>query len=224
MEGGENSMMLRLFVAISPPEEVKDQIEKAQQRLRGALPGNIVRWTKREQFHLTLKFLGNVAETHVNELAEVLRTACQCAGALRLRAERIGFFPGARMPRVLWVGVHDERDLLPPLQQIIEQRVEHFTAASETPAVPAASSPAGRRRSQEKAFIGHITLGRIERIRRSEAETLAKAASDIADPFFGEWTASHVELIRSELLSGGSRYTTLAEISCFLKKHECSIG
>lgn len=210
MENGEKPETFRLFVAISPPEDVKDRIEKAQQQLRRAMPGNIVRWTKREQFHLTLKFLGNVAATRVKELTEALHSAGRGAGALRLRAERIGFFPGARVPRVLWVGVHDEQNLLPRLQQRIEMSVEKFMAED-------IASPPGRRRSQE-AFVGHITLGRIQRIRRSESEVLSKAAADPADLFFGEWTANHVELIRSELSSSGSRYTTLAEIPLIEKQ------
>jgi 2'-5' RNA ligase len=201
--------MIRLFVAISPTEDVKDRIEKAQRQLRGALPGNIVRWTKRDQFHLTLKFLGNVAEMRVKELTDALRDACRGVEAMRLRAERVGFFPGARVPRVLWAGVHDEKDALPEVQKIVEASVEKFISED--------ASPTGRQRSQEKAFTGHITLGRIQRIRRSEAETLAKAADDISEPFFGEWTADHVELIRSELLSGGSRYTTLAEVPFLIK-------
>jgi 2'-5' RNA ligase len=212
MENSEVPVALRLFVAISPPEDVKDRIEKVQQQLRGVVPKHIVRWTKREQFHLTLKFLGNVVETRVNELIEALRAAGRGAEALHLRAEKIGFFPGARVPRVLWVGVHDEKDALPRVQKRVETSVENFAVAPGTAAVPAASSPAGRQRSQEKAFTGHITLGRIQQVRRSESEILSKAVNNIADPFFGEWTANHVELIRSELLSGGSRYTTLAEI------------
>jgi 2'-5' RNA ligase len=77
--------------------------------------------------------------------------------------------------------------------------------------------PPGRRRSQE-AFVGHITLGRIQRIRHSESEVLSKATADLADLFFGEWTANHVELIRSELSSNGSRYSTLAEIPLIEKQ------
>ncbi len=198
--------ILRLFIAISPPEDVKDRIEKAQQQLRGATPKNIVRWTKREQFHLTLKFLGNVVETRVNELIEALRAACRSAETLHLRAEKTGFFPGARVPRVLWVGVHDEKDALPRVQKMVEASVKDFAADSGAPVS-----------AKEKAFTGHITLGRIQHIRRSESETLSKAVNSITDPFFGEWTASHIELIRSELSSGGSRYTILAEIP-FLEK------
>jgi 2'-5' RNA ligase len=221
MENGEKPETLRLFVAISPPEEVKDRIEKAQHELRRAMTGNIVRWTKREQFHLTLKFLGNVAATHIKELTEALHSACLGAGALRLRAERVGFFPGARVPRVLWIGVHDEIGALPRLQERVEAGIKKFTEDAANPGstgvppasfkevIPGGGSPPGPRRSQE-AFTGHITLGRIQRIRHSESEILSQAAADLADPFFGEWTANHLELIRSEL--SGSRYTTLAEI------------
>ncbi|HEY2083636.1 MAG TPA: RNA 2',3'-cyclic phosphodiesterase [Verrucomicrobiae bacterium] len=220
MEDGRSSTsVLRLFVAISPPENVKDQIEKAQQQLRRAASGNIVRWTKRDQFHLTLKFLGNVEATRVKELTQALHGACLGTGPLRLRAEQIGFFPGARVPRVLWVGVNDEQDKLSRLQNSVEMNVKKFTdenaaqprsAGCASPGVPPASS-------REK-FTGHITLGRIQRIRRLESEALSKATAAIANPFFGEWTANHIELIRSELSSTGSRYTTLAEIPLIEKQ------
>lgn len=187
--------VLRLFVAISLPENVKDEIEKTQRELRTALPGNFIRWTKREQFHLTLKFLGNVAEARVNELITALRDACLNFSALRLRAERIGFFPDLRLPRVVWVGVHDDHDMLPRLQEGIEVAVKNFTAERS-----------------EKEFTGHVTLGRIPQIKRPQAETLKKVAPGLSDRFFGEWMAEKVELIRSELSSNGSRYSTLADI------------
>jgi 2'-5' RNA ligase len=184
----------RLFIAISLPDEVKDQIEKAQQELRGALRENFVRWTKREQFHLTLKFLGNVGESRVAELIGALRGACFGFASIRLRAERIGFFPDSRFPRVMWVWVHDEKDVLPALQRVIEAAVKSFTPEKPEP-----------------KFTGHVTLGRIQRINRRQAEILAKLASGMSGRFFGEWVADKVELIRSELSSSGSRYATLAE-------------
>jgi 2'-5' RNA ligase len=212
-EGGARA--LRLFIAITVPDAVKDEIEKAQRELRAAVPGDFIRWTKREQFHLTLKFLGNVAELRVGELIENLRGACAQFAALRLRAERIGYFPDVRFPRVVWVWVHDDKEALPRLQNVIEIGVASF---SEPAGVPPASrenaevnSPAGRRRSQE-TFTGHVTLGRIQRVKRPQAESLAKLARGMAKRFFGEWLAGEVELVRSDLSSKGSRYTTLASI------------
>lgn len=192
-DGTANARDFRLFIAISLPEQVKDEIEKTQRELREALPGNFIRWTKREQFHLTLKFLGNVAETCVADLSNTLRAACLNFNALRLRAEGIGFFPDLRFPRVVWVGVHDSKNVLALLQNAIEAAVKSFTSEVS-----------------EKEFTGHVTLGRIPRIRRAEAEALKKVALGMSERFFGEWVADKVELIRSELSSSGSQYTTLA--------------
>jgi RNA 2',3'-cyclic 3'-phosphodiesterase len=196
-DGGMSAGVLRLFVAISLPDSVKDEIEKAQRQLRDAFPGKLVRWTKREQFHLTLKFLGNVAESRVPELAAALRETCLNFAPLQLRAERIGFFPDIRFPRVVWAWVHDDRDreILLRLQKAIEEKVKGFTDERT-----------------EKAFRGHVTLGRTHGIKRSHAEVFAKLANDMSDRFFGEWTADSVELIRSELSTGGSQYTTLAAV------------
>jgi hypothetical protein len=59
-------------------------------------------------------------------------------------------------------------------------------------------------------IIGHVTLGRCRTIKRRQAELLARRARAIEPGLFGEWTADSVDIIRSELASGGSHYTTLA--------------
>ena len=183
---------LRLFIAISLPSVVKDEIEKAQGEMRDALPPECVRWTKREQFHLTLKFLGNVEASQLPALADALRNASKNFSTLHLRAEQIGFFPNARSPRVVWVWVHDEKELLPQLQAAVESAVKGFTMEES-----------------EGKFTGHVTLGRVKLVKRPQAEILAQFASRLAHRQFGDWTAEQVELIRSELSSSGSRYTVI---------------
>src|ERR1017187_6677705 len=116
----DDSERFRLFIAVTLPEEVKAKIEAAQAELRRALPGPGVCWTRREQFHLTLKFLGEVDAARVQPLEEAIRTACRGFSALPLRAERVGFFPDLRYPRVVWAGVRDETDQLPRLQQAVD--------------------------------------------------------------------------------------------------------
>lgn len=190
---GAGDRALRLFIAISLPEAVKEEIEKTQREMRRELPGDFMRWTKREQFHLTLKFLGNVAETRVGELSEALRGACSAFRTMRLRAERMGFFPNARFPRVAWVGVRDEQNELPRLQGTIETAAKDFTGE----------------KGGEK-FSGHVTLARIQGIPRPQAEILSRLAARMAEKSFGDWMGDEVELIRSELSSAGARYTTLA--------------
>jgi RNA 2',3'-cyclic 3'-phosphodiesterase len=184
-----------VFIAISLPEWVRDELERAQEELRGALPGECVRWTKRGQFHLTLKFLGEVESERLEALMNSVRHACEGFGVLRLRAGRIGFFPDLRHPRVIWAQVLDARARLPLLQRAVEASTAGFTG--EAP---------------EGTFAGHVTIGRCKMIKRPQSEIMSTLARAMENRFFGEWTAGRIELIRSELASGGPRYTTLAAV------------
>jgi 2'-5' RNA ligase len=191
-----DSERFRLFIAITLPEEVKAKIEAAQTELRRALPGPGVRWTRREQFHLTLKFLGDVEAALVQPLEEALRAACGGFSALPLRAECVGFFPDQRYPRVVWAGVQDQASQLPRLQQAVDAATRVFTT-----------------KQKEERSTGHVTLARIKAIRRPEAEALGKAAAGMAERLFGQWTAGEVELMRSVLSPQGARHTSLAAIA-----------
>ena len=129
----------------------------------------------------------------VEALEEALRAACRGFSALRLSARGVGFFPDLRFPRVAWVRVTDQANLLSRLQQAAEVSTREFTA--EAP---------GER------FTGHVTLARIKGIKRPEAEALGKTAAGMAERLFGEWTAYKVELMRSELSPNGALHTSLA--------------
>jgi RNA 2',3'-cyclic 3'-phosphodiesterase len=185
----------RLFIAVTVPEEVKTEIENTQAALRRAVARECVRWTRREQFHLTLKFLGSVAAQRIEPLADALRAACQAFAPLDLRAERVGFFPDPRRPRVIWVGVHDQQEQLPLVQRAIEAATEAYTLEAST-----------------EHFSGHVTLGRVRDLRRPEAEALARLASNLSSSCFGAWRAERIELIRSELSPTGARHSTLVAI------------
>ena len=107
----------RLFIALTIPDEIKAGIEKAQEEMRRALPEGRIRWIRREQFHLTLRFLGEVDAERVQPLIDAVRGACNGFAPLSLCSERVGFFPDGRFPRVLWVGVNDRENNLPRLQR-----------------------------------------------------------------------------------------------------------
>lgn len=185
----------RLFIALSIPNEVKDCIERAQTELRRVIPDKAARWTRQEQFHLTLRFLDTVPVSRVEELVRVAHSACAQFAPLRLTAARIGFFPNARSPRVLWVGVKDQGERLGPLWTALQSATEPFTEEAA-----------------EKGFTGHVTLARPNRLDRIQGEALAKAAAKYEDVVFGNWTARHVEIMRSELLPQGARHSVLAEL------------
>lgn len=185
----------RLFVAIRIPDSIKAGIEKVQADLRDGLDQAAVRWTNREQFHLTLGFLGNVEPDRVASLTEKLIAAGQQFAPMNLRVEGLGFFPERRLPRVVWMGVTDDAAQLPRLQQAVEGACGEFTAEKA-----------------EANFSGHVTLGRVKSIKRFEVEHLQRAAAGLAKTLVGTWTAREVELVRSELSAQGSRYTCMATV------------
>ncbi len=195
MTDDSSTEKLRLFVAIPMPEAVRNEITGVQQEMRQLVSRDAVRWTKPEQFHLTLRFLGDVPVERVAALQEAVNAVCRGGPALRLRAQGTGFFPNARSPRVIWAGVNDGEGRLVDLQKMLEAVVRPFTQEPGT-----------------ERFAGHVTIGRVKFLKRPEIEKLAEHAQAIKDRLFGEWTANEVELIRSDLLSAGARHTLLAAI------------
>jgi len=185
-----------MFVAIESPPDVKAALKRAQEALRAAVDVRAIRWTYSEQFHLTLRFLGNIAATSVESLSVSLSDACRGFSSLRLCARGIGFFPSPRKPRVIWSGVTDSEGRLRELQQLVTTSTAVFS--SEEP---------------ENDFHGHITLGRIKHLSRRDAAALVDVADRISSTAFGEWTVDNLRLIRSELSSSGPTYTTISTTS-----------
>ena len=185
---------LRLFIAIPIPEPVRDEIICVQREMQLLVPGSAARWTKPDQFHLTLRFLGDVPVAGLQQLKESVATVCRSSQPLRLRAEGVGFFPNLHSPRVVWVGICDRERLLIDLQKRIGTAVCPFTAEPG-----------------EKTFSGHVTLGRLKNLKPTDALKLAAHAQTVKDRTFGQWTAHEIEIIRSELFPDGARHTTLKE-------------
>jgi RNA 2',3'-cyclic 3'-phosphodiesterase len=190
----ENSTdKLRLFVALTVPDAVREEMLRVQRELQPLAPRGVVRWTKPDQFHLTLRFLGDVSSDRVTGLQDSLRAVCSGEAPLHLCAQGVGFFPNARSPRVIWIGITDGEKRLVDFQRKIEDAVRPFSVES-----------GGER------FAGHVTLGRVKPCKRSEIGELAANAGTRQNRKFGEWTAREIEIIRSELSSAGARHTSLA--------------
>lgn len=195
MADDSSTEKVRLFIAIPIPEPVRDEIIRVQQEMQLLAPRDAARWTRPDQFHLTLRFLGDVPVAGLEQLKESVNAVCRSARPLRLRAEGVGFFPNPHSPRVVWVGMDDQAGLLVDLQKRIEIVIRPFTAEPG-----------------EKNFAGHATLGRLKNLKSADARKLAAHAQTVKDRTFGEWTAHEIEIIRSELSPGGARHTTLAAI------------
>jgi 2'-5' RNA ligase len=187
--------LCRLFVAIALPEEIKASLVAAQSRLASILPRDGVSWTRGENLHVTLRFLGNVLKERCEALARDLSAVASRNESFELKVQGIGSFPNVRRPRVLWAGVHDELKLIGRLHQEVSAATAPFT-----------SEP------MERNFSGHITLARIKHLPRKDEKRLLDFLHDNRTREFGTWHCSKFLLMRSELSAEGSHYRCLAEL------------
>ena len=177
---------MRLFVALNLPKKEKDKIFRAARVLRDAeLP---VRWVDPDKFHITLKFLGDVAGGRIEAVEEAVGRVAKTTGALQLEVAGFGAFPTIRRPQVIWVGV-EPTPALRCLKQDLEWALTDFGFDRET-----------------RAFHPHLTLG------RAEAENGAGAFRGLDDKaagltYKGELKVRKLDLMRSRLSKAGASYS-----------------
>jgi RNA 2',3'-cyclic 3'-phosphodiesterase len=127
--------MLRLFVALPLPEPVKRSLEPLARGLGD------VRWLAPDQQHLTLRFIGEVDNGRIDEIAEAL--ALVSGKPLEVRLKGLGHFPPRGEPRVLWVGVAKNPELAG-----LKRRIDRALAQVGLP-------------PETRKFAPHVTLARI---------------------------------------------------------------
>jgi 2'-5' RNA ligase len=165
---------VRLFVAAYPPPA-------AMTALAAALPPWALQWrpVTAEQWHLTLAFLGEVAETQLPELAERLRRAATRSGPLSLALAGAGAFPSSGHARVIWVGLTGDLDGLVRL-------AERTSAAARRTGIPV----------ERRRYRPHLTLARARAPRGSDGSGEVAALADFRG---ATWPLAEIVLVRSVL-------------------------
>jgi 2'-5' RNA ligase len=96
---------LRLFVAFDVAPGAADEIERAIASWRDRLPG--ARWVPRENWHVTVKFLGQTRPSLEAWVGDRVGEAARSCGPVETRLSRLGRFPERGRARVLWAGLED---------------------------------------------------------------------------------------------------------------------
>ena len=180
---------MRTFIAIEIPSEIKSALAALQDELRRA--GADVSWTKPENIHLTLKFLGEVDEMRIGEVEKVCVRAAAEFQPLTLSLKETGVFPNARQPRVLWAGLSGE----------IEKAVEMRGLLDEGLALIGFDR-------EEKDFRPHLTIGRVKSNRKTRELLALAGAHQVPELSF---VVTEIVLMKSELHPAGARYTPMAK-------------
>ena len=135
---------MRLFTAVDLSRDTRDAIAAEQRRVAAALASSrgLLKWVAMERAHLTLVFLGHVADDAAPPLVAALAHDVDVA-PFDIAFGGLGVFPPRGAPRVLWVGIREGLDRLRVVQREIAARTAAHGIAVEA-----------------REFHPHITLGR----------------------------------------------------------------
>jgi len=178
-----------LFVAVFPAAEVMQRLDEAIHRLAGGLSPKAVAWTRPEQIHLTLNFLGNVERGKVEELQRAVAAACRRVGPFLLRARGLGCFPSPARARILWAGLDGAVAAVEGMKEKLDEGLAPLGCVAD-----------------ERAFHPHLTLGRVKLLNSGDRRHLGAALPQWREADFGSWTVERVDLMQSVLLPAGTEY------------------
>jgi RNA 2',3'-cyclic 3'-phosphodiesterase len=181
---------LRAFIALRIGEELQGALSDAQAKLRKA--GAHVGWVSRENIHLTMAFLGDIAPATADLLSVGLDDIAARTAPFVYEVTGVGTF-GGRRPKVIWAGVGDGD--LAGLRALFSE-------------IARLAADCGIR-LEEREFHPHLTLGRVRSSRG--AQELIDALDGLKATRFGHAAANGIFLMRSQLLPKGPIHTVLHE-------------
>lgn len=169
---------MRAFIALGLSRGFADETAGLARRLSSAVKG---RFSPRENYHLTLAFLGEIGEAQARDAIAALDAACASMPPVELRTEGLGHF-GRPSDATLWLGIAPS----PELVELCDRVRAELVAAG----IPFDSKP----------FRPHITLARRARLPRGSMPELVFPLSA---------RAARVTLFKSTLTQDGPIYKEL---------------
>jgi 2'-5' RNA ligase len=186
--------MLRLFIAVDRPAELRDHVAGMMDHVRNA------RWVNVKQLHITLRFLGDRPEADLPGIQR--RLASIRHEAFRLRLHGAGVFPEAREhsrpkpPKVLWLGIEPATELA---------RLKSAVDA----ALSSGADDLGQneKHDEKKTFSPHLTLARFSALPDRTLSDFLVRQLDYAST---DWWVTDLHLYQSTLRREGAIHARLA--------------
>ncbi len=184
---------MRTFVAIELDDACRRALAEATDALRQVADG--VRWVKAESIHLTLKFIGELAERDVPTAVSALEEAVRGIGPFTMEVGGISGFPPRGTPRVIHAGVRAETGALLGLQKKVEDALANGIGVEK----------------DRRHYVPHLTLGRVKD--RRKCPSLDALSAAVEDQDFGRVDVDSIVLMRSDLRPTGAVYTPIQRFS-----------
>jgi len=181
--------LIRTFIAIKASDEVR---KRCANLIRTLGAGDIeVTWTRTQNLHHTLKFLGDTDDTQLPSVCRAMALAAATIEPFVVESVGVGAFPRMEAPRTVWVGAGAGAEAMIALHHALDQELHQVGFALEA-----------------RRFQPHLTLGRVRKGGETR-ETLARLINDHRDFHVGHTSVGEVTLFSSVLEKGGPVYEVL---------------
>lgn len=165
---------------------------EARDALSGALEKERISWVHPDNYHVTLRFLGDTGIGDINRIRKALRDQVRLPADMEVQLLQLGSFGSGRRPRVVWIGLEDW-ELFEALKAAVDD------------ALGQCGFPPG-----DQPFRPHLTLGRIRSLR--DTDLFYRVVEEMKDAFRGIVQPGRLVFYRSILGNRGPRYIPLEEI------------
>lgn len=176
--------VIRSFVAVKMPGNVADELENFLAEIR---PLAKIRWVRRSQFHITLKFLGENTREITEEVADALRPLKHFE-PFTVELSYIGAFPNLNSPRVLWLSGDKGTKELGHVAKTVNDALSDIDGLE----------------MDAKKFQAHLTLARLKD--SCLPENLVRKLGEVPKL---SWTCDELFLMKSDLKPSGPVYSVL---------------
>lgn len=180
---------IRTFLGIKIPKNITDKIEKIQKEIENL--GVDAKFVEKENLHFNLKFFGSRKTEETEKIKKVVKNAVPKFKKFELEISRIGVFPSKSAPRVLWLGVAEDKEL----EKLYDELENQFEKIGIT--------------KENRPFKAHLTLCRMRSDKNKE--NLIEKMSEYEHKSFGKFLVDELVLVQSKLSPKGPTYVDLGK-------------
>ena len=183
------SAVIRCFIAVEIPEPIQALLKPVQTHLQSQIHRG-TSWTKPGNFHLTLKFLGDIHPEASNDVSEALQRVTERHPPFSIAFGGIGAFPNLARPRVIWLGIKQGASTVSRLAKAVNLELADLGF------------------SPDNRFHPHLTLARLRTA--TNLEPLKNILRKYDTIVGGSMRVNEIALMQSQLHRNGAIYTPLS--------------
>ena len=182
---------VRVFIAVPLDQELRAAAAGLRRQLNST--ADLLRWVPPGNLHLTLKFLGEIAEERVTKVAEAVREVARRSGRFTITLTGAGAFPSMRRPQVVWVGVKQGSDTLIALARDLDVALHRMKFPRE-----------------HRPFRPHLTVARSRH--GGPVPDLSGPLGGLGDLIVVRQVVDTLVVMESQLQPSGAIYRSIEEV------------